>query len=209
MPSGRTICINHRRHCPCNLVPACVSGRWPSSVVIRPRWQTSTCRSDTGGIVIGSSYSRPVFLFCEALQTCHARAPAGYVRCATSGDRCGTVPSSPPPSHDMTPQAHCHILEPLPHRKASRHLCSSSSPSSSSSAVKHSSDLFLSVSGLANFAPRNLDHSSRSWCCVTSRSPLRSLERLILRVCRLPESIDVSAWTLPDCCHNDQQPPYR
>ena len=69
----------------------------------------------------------------------------------------------------------------LPNRRASRHLCSSSSPSSSSSAVKHSSDLFLSASGLANFAPRNLDHSSRSWSCVTSRSPLRSLDGLILR----------------------------
>ena len=72
----------------------------------------------------------------------------------------------------------------LPHRRASRHLCNSSSSSSSSSAVKYSSDLFLSTSGLANF---NLDHSSRSWSCVTSRSPLRYLGGLILRVCRLPE----------------------
>ena len=80
----------------------------------------------------------------------------------------------------------------LPHRKASRHLCSSSSPSSSSSAVTHSSDLFLSASVLANFAPRNLDHSSRSWSCVTSSSPLRSLDGLILCVCRLLESRRVS-----------------
>ena len=80
----------------------------------------------------------------------------------------------------------------MPNRRASIHLCSSSSPSSSSSAVKHSRDLFLSASGLANFAPRNLDHSSRSWSYVTSRSPLRSLDGLILRVCLLPESRRVS-----------------
>ena len=97
--------------------------------------------------------------------------------------------------------------EALQHRNASRHLCSSSSPSSSSSAVTHSGDLFLSASGLANFAPRNLGHSSQSWSCVTSRSPLKYLDVLILRVCRLPER-EVSALTLPDCCHNVEQPPY-
>ena len=76
-----------------------------------PRWQTTTCRSDTGGRWLGSSCSRPVALSCEALQTCHARAPTGYVRCATLGDRRGTVLSSPPPTHDMPPRAHCHTLE--------------------------------------------------------------------------------------------------
>ena len=80
----------------------------------------------------------------------------------------------------------------LPMRSASRHILNSSSLSSSYSAVRHSKDLFLSASGLANFAPKNVDHSSSSRLCVTSRLPLRSLDGLTSRDSRLSDIRRVS-----------------
>ena len=83
--------------------------------------------------------------------------------------KCVTVPSSPPPTHNMPPQAHCHILQLCRIVRPLDTSCSSSSPSSSSSVVTHSNDLFLSASVLANFAPRNSDYSSRSWSCTCDK----------------------------------------
>ena len=89
-------------------------------------------------------------------------------------------------------------------RSASRHILSSSSPSSSYFAVRYSKDLFLSASGLAHFTPKNVNHSSSSLPYVTSRLPLRSLDGLTSRDSRLPDIRCTSPWTLLHCYRPDK-----
>ena len=84
----------------------------------------------------------------------------------------------------------------LPMGSASIHILISPSLSSSCSAVRYSKYLFLSASGLANVAPKNVDHSSSSRPCVTSKMPLMYLDWLTSRNSPLPDigrvSLDTS-----------------